>query len=160
MGCHGVIRAKQDLVTKPPPHPHKVVRIAFRNFYIKNILSILSCSLYMTELIDSKHQQTQHLNCLPSKPLQSYLALVTPWTIASQVSLSMGFSRQEHWSGLLSPSPGYLPDPRIEPVFLMTPALTGGFFTTSTTWEAQELSYTPMSTLYESSPVTLADTER
>ena len=41
--------------------------------------------------------------------------LVTPWTAASQVPLSMGFSRQEYWSGLSFPSPGDLPDPGIEP---------------------------------------------
>ena len=40
---------------------------------------------------------------------------VTLWTIARQAPLSMGFSRQEYWSGLPSPSPGALPDPRIEP---------------------------------------------
>ena len=39
----------------------------------------------------------------------------TPWTIAYQVPLSMGFSRQEYWSGLPLPSPGDLPDPGIEP---------------------------------------------
>ena len=39
----------------------------------------------------------------------------TPWTLAYQVSLSMGFSRQEYWSGLPFPSPGNLPDPGIEP---------------------------------------------
>ena len=47
-------------------------------------------------------------------------------------SLSMGFSRQEYWSELLCPPPGDLPDPRIEPASLMSPALTGGFFTTIT----------------------------
>ena len=47
----------------------------------------------------------------------------------------MGFSRQEHWSGLQCPSPGDLPDPGIEPVFLKSPALAGGFLTISTTWE-------------------------
>ena len=40
---------------------------------------------------------------------------VTPWTVAHQVSLSIGFSRQEYWSGLPFLSPGYLPDPGIEP---------------------------------------------
>ena len=40
---------------------------------------------------------------------------VTPWTIAYQAPLSMGFSRQEYWSGLPFPSPGDLPDPGIEP---------------------------------------------
>ena len=45
---------------------------------------------------------------------QSYL-FATPWTAAIQASLSMGFSRQEYWSGLLFPSPGHLPDPGIKP---------------------------------------------
>ena len=40
---------------------------------------------------------------------------MTPWTVAYQASLSMGFSRQEYWSGLPFPSPGDLPDPGIEP---------------------------------------------
>ena len=57
-------------------------------------------------------------------------------TIAHQPPLSMGFSRQAYWSGLPCPPPGDLPDPEIEPAFLMFPALAGGFFTTSTTWEA------------------------
>ena len=58
---------------------------------------------------------------------------VTPWTIAHQASLSMGFSRQEYWSGLPCPSRGHLPNPGIEPASLTSPALAGGFFTTSTT---------------------------
>ena len=40
---------------------------------------------------------------------------MTPWTVAYQVRPSMGFSRQEYWSGLPFPSPGDLPDPGIEP---------------------------------------------
>ena len=39
----------------------------------------------------------------------------TPWTVACQAALSMGFSWQEYWSGLPCPSPGDLPDPGIEP---------------------------------------------
>ena len=54
----------------------------------------------------------------------------TPWTVAYQVPPSMGFSRQEYWSGLPFPSPEDLPSPGIEPVSLASPALTGGFFTT------------------------------
>ena len=52
----------------------------------------------------------------------------TPQTIAHQPPLSMGFSRQEHWSGLLHPSPGNLPDPEIKPSSLTSPALAGGCF--------------------------------
>ena len=54
-------------------------------------------------------------------------------TVAHQVPLSMGCSRQEYWSGLPFPSPGDLPNPRIQPVSLLSPALTGGFFGTSAT---------------------------
>ena len=47
----------------------------------------------------------------------------------------MGFSRQEYQSGLPFPSPGDLPNPGIKPTSLMSPALAGRFFTTSTIWE-------------------------
>ena len=40
---------------------------------------------------------------------------MTPWTVAHQAPLSMGFPRQEYWSGLLFPSPGDLPNPGVEP---------------------------------------------
>ena len=46
-----------------------------------------------------------------------------PWTVARQASLSMGFSRQEYWSGLPFPSPGDLPDSGMEPTSPMSPAL-------------------------------------
>ena len=62
---------------------------------------------------------------------------VTPWTVAHQTPLSMGFSRQEYWSGLPCPPPGDLPNPGIEPASLASPTLSGRFFTTSTTWKAQ-----------------------
>ena len=55
---------------------------------------------------------------------------------ASQAPLSMGFSRQEYWSGLPLPSLQDLPDLGIKCVSLTSPALAGRFFTTSTTWEA------------------------
>ena len=61
---------------------------------------------------------------------------VTLSTVACQVPPSMGFSWQEHWSGLQHPPPGDLPDPGIKPVSLTSPALVGSFFTTSASWEA------------------------
>ena len=64
-------------------------------------------------------------------------SFATPWTAAHQARLSMGFSRQEYWSGLPCPPPGDLPNPGIEPTSPVSPALAGGFFTTGTTWEAQ-----------------------
>ena len=60
----------------------------------------------------------------------------TLWTIACQGPLFKGFSRQEYWSGLSFSMPEDLPDPRIELMPLISSALAGRFFTTSTTCEA------------------------
>ena len=68
--------------------------------YIQKIYPISSLSMHL--LLDS-----QVAKLCP--------ALVTSWTVACQVPLSMGFSRQEYWSGLPFPSPGDFPDPGIEP---------------------------------------------
>ena len=57
---------------------------------------------------------------------KSCQTLATLCTIACQAPLSMGFPRQEYWSGLPFPSPGDLPNPVIKP---RSPALEGGFFT-------------------------------
>ena len=54
------------------------------------------------------------------KSLSRIRLFATPWTVAHQAPLSMGFSRQEYWSGLPFPSSGDLPDPRIK---LSSPAL-------------------------------------
>ena len=61
------------------------------------------------------------------KLLSRVRLFATSWTVAYQAPLSMGFSRQELWSGLPFPSPGDLPIPGTEPSSL---ALAGGFFTT------------------------------
>ena len=53
---------------------------------------------------------------------------VTPWTVTHQTPLSMGFSRQEYWSGLPFPTAGYLPNPGIKPV---CPVSADDFFTTA-----------------------------
>ena len=59
----------------------------------------------------------------------------TPQTIAHQATLSIGFPRQEYWSGLPFPPPGDFPDPWIKPVSLASPALQTDFFTIRATWE-------------------------
>ena len=61
---------------------------------------------------------------------------VTLRTVAGQAPLSMGFIRQEYWSGLPFPTPGDLPDPGSEPASPVSPALAGRFFTISASWEA------------------------
>ena len=52
---------------------------------------------------------------------------MTSWTVARQALLSVGFPRQEYWSGLSFPPPGDLPDPGIEPVSPMSPTLQADF---------------------------------
>ena len=59
----------------------------------------------------------------------------TPWTVAHQAPLSMGFSRQEYWSRLPFPPPGDLPNPGIKST---SPILAGGFFTAEPPGKPQE----------------------
>ena len=78
--------------------------------------------------------------CVHVKLLQLCLTLCDVMDVSYQAPQSMGFSRQEYWSGLPCPTLGDLPDPGIEPESLMFPALAGGFFTTNATWEAPFIS--------------------
>ena len=79
--------------------------------------------------------------CVWAKLLQWCPTLCNPMDCSRQSSLSMVFSRQEYWSGLPCTPPGDLPDPGIEPVSLISPALAGRFFTMSSTWEAPQHKY-------------------
>ena len=76
-----------------------------------------------------------------AKSLQSCLTHCDPMDRSCQAPLSMGFFRQEYWSGLPCRPPGGLPDPRITPTPLMFLALAGGFFTICATWEAPRFLY-------------------
>ena len=73
--------------------------------------------------------------CVHAKSLQSCPTLFNPMDCSPPGPLSMGFSRQEHGSGLPLPSPGGLPSPGVESASLVSPAVAGGFFTTSASWE-------------------------
>ena len=69
--------------------------------------------------------------CICAKSLQLCPTLCDPMDCSPPGS--MGFSKQEYWSGLSCPPPGDLHDPGIKPMSLMPPELAGGFFTTSAT---------------------------
>ena len=86
------------------------------------------------------HQSTFLANCIHVCFLSHVWPFVTPRTVAHQASLSMGFSRQEYWSGLPFPPPGDLPNPRIEPMSPAASALAGGFFTTEPLGKSQSVS--------------------
>ena len=65
------------------------------------------CKAIILQKNSFKKKQVKSLSCVQ--------LFATPWTVAYQAPPSMGFSRQKYWSGLPFPSPGDLPDPRIEP---------------------------------------------
>ena len=65
-----------------------------------------------------------------SQSFSPLLLFVTTWTVAHKAPLSMGYFRQEYWSGLPFPPLGDLPDLGMEPESLVSPALAGRFFTT------------------------------
>ena len=79
--------------------------------------------------------------CVRVCALSHVQLLVIPQTVAHQVLQSMGFSRQEYWSGVPFPPPGDLPDPGIKPSRCVSPALASGFFTNCATWEALYVIY-------------------
>ena len=85
------------------------------------------------------------------KSLSHVRLFVTPWTVAHQAPPSMGFSRQEYWSGLPFPSPGDLPDPGIEPrsPALRADALTSEPLTPKSdhTGTEKTLQHTPIASL-------------
>ena len=79
-----------------------------------------------------RRKLTRHLICSAKTFVSVWHACML--TVARQAPLSMGFSRPQYWSGLPFPCPGDLPHPAIEPVSLRSAALTGRFFTTTTTF--------------------------
>ena len=99
--------------------------------YIKDFFPIPETSVkddYFIQMI--KHCETYsipRIKHVPAQSLSRAQLFVTLWSVGCQASLTMGFFRQEYWSGLPFPPPGALPDPGIE---LTAPAMTGRFFTT------------------------------
>ena len=110
-------------------------------FYSVDILKtsnpVLSISDNFESLFWRGQGQPGDIGILQHRPeVLSHFSHVTSWTIAHQAPLSMGFSRQEYWSGLPCPPPGDLPDPGIMSTSLWgLPALAGRFFTTGTIWK-------------------------
>ena len=90
-------------------------------------------SLHLVIIILLVFMDLLYITCVM---LQLCAVFETLWTIAHQAPMPMKFSDQEYWSGLPESSSRGSFQPRIEPTSLMSSALTGGFFITSTTWEA------------------------
>ena len=101
-------------------------------------LGLYTCLNHLVKNVWGFGRDFEHYVCVPvcAQLLNPVRLFATPWTVACQPPLSMGFPRQEYWSRLPFPSPGHLPGPGIETVTPVCPALAGGFFTTETTREA------------------------
>ena len=107
------------------------------------MLCTADCVKHHHFLISAKHVVIVQL-------LSRAQLFATPWSIAHQAPLSMGFPGQEYWSGLPFPSPGDLPDPGIKP---MSSALAGGFFTVEPSTHTQSSMGTPQSKIFLAGPV-------
>ena len=92
---------------------HVVFMISFLNFLHQ--LEQDSSSFSGNSPWPSDYSVSLEVKLVKVKSLSRVRLFVTPWTVAYQAPPSMGFSRQEYWSGLPFPSPGDLPDPGIEP---------------------------------------------
>ena len=101
--------------------------------YATYLKSLLSLGRHIYSLICT---QMKYVHFYVQSLFSHVQLFVTLWVGVCQVPPSMGFSRQEHWSGLPFPSPGDLPNPGIKLTFLMSPELAVGFFSISATWEA------------------------
>ena len=114
-------------------------RIKVLSLYKIKHISLKTWMVFLEMILYTQNTPIPHLTiCHVLSWFSRVWLFVTLWTVAHQALLSMGFSRQEYWSGLSCPSPGDLPDLGIEPASDMTRALAGEFFTTSATWEATQ----------------------
>ena len=113
--------------TNPKPHTALPTRSVSIKCQVRFLQTLETCELCGAHR--PLHQPLNLCACMLS-PLSHFLLFATPWAVTHQAPLSMGFSRQEYCSGLLCPPPGRLPNPGIEPLSLISPALAGRLFTT------------------------------
>ena len=105
---------KTDFIwPKEPLIVYKVRKVLLPSWLWCDFKRLFKISLSKYFSVDVEHIRRSVCCCLVTVVSNSFLI---PWTIAQQTSLSMGFHRQEYWSGLPFPSPGDLPDPGTEPI--------------------------------------------
>ena len=106
-------------------------RGALRLDSVGPILSTSTWGIKVPRVSLRTHMRARECVCGCVQLLSHIRLFATLWTVAHQAPLSMGFSRQEYWSGLPFPTPGDLSDPRIKPTSPASPELAGGFFATT-----------------------------
>ena len=137
-GRHCITRKASSILTMPgrdcKPHKYMSHKLRYEQFHLPLTESPNICSHIITDLKGSRTEQGlawKETVCVHTIGHSVVSNSVTPWSIACQAPFSMGFSWQEHWSGLPFPLPGYIPDPGVKLAPLASYALTGGFFTTA-----------------------------
>ena len=113
------------IVNACPPYREKAGNMALHSM----ASAVDGCPVTLCPLQAIMRTRVLTCVCVHACALSSVRLCETPWTVASQAPLSMGFSRQEYWSGWPFPPPGDLPDPGTEPTSPVSPSLAGGFFT-------------------------------
>ena len=103
-----------------------IYKVSVAKWLIK-IVNCVSLALYFDQPPHIHMHRCKWMLFLLFSCLVMFNCFATPWTVAHQARLPIGFPRQEYWSELPFPSPGDLPDPELEPT---SPALAGGFLTT------------------------------
>ena len=116
---------------------HFLVDTLLHSTYLQ---SYIECAITVWYILYHRLEQCSEFKVMYmcAESLHCVWLFVTQYTVARQAPLSMGFSRQEYWGGLSCPPTGDLPNLGIASASLMSPALAGGLFTTSTTWEGHQ----------------------
>ena len=133
-----------SLPTEPPGKPKNTgvgsLSLLQRIFATQNQTGVSSVAVRFLTSWDTREALNFVVSVICYACMLSHFSHVwlfaTPWTVAYQAPLSMGFSKQGYWSRLPYPSPWDLLYPGIESWSLKSPALASGFFTTNATWEA------------------------
>ena len=112
------------------------IKSIYSTHYIYTMLCELMCHLDLNKAGRKKRNCYIYIFAFVVQLLGCVQIFVALWSVAHQIPLFMDFPRQEYWSGLPFPPPGDLSHPRTKSTSLTSPAVAGGFFTTSTTCEA------------------------
>ena len=115
---------------------HLYTQVEYLHYTLLTYVTLSNFSNFIKLGFQCRDQNAYFTLCCVLSHFSRVQLFVTLWTTAREAPRSVGFSRQEYWSGLPFPPPGDLSNPGIYPVSLTSPALVGEFFTTSATWEA------------------------
>ena len=113
-----------------------IIFLLAKDLILSDMKIFLKLPYFLKKFFHLCYRFTSRSVYMRARSLQLCPTFSALWTIAHKLPLSSGFSRHEYWGAFPCPPPEYLPDPGMETTSPVSPALGGGVFTTSTTWEA------------------------